>query len=205
MNGKPASKKEAKVFVVAPHSSFFDAFAFVAIGMPCGVSRIENAQIPLVGLIIKCLQPIFVTRENSRKKEAVINEIKKRVERTSPWPQLFVFPEGTTTNRKCLISFKPGAFIPGMPVQPVVIKYNNKFDSTTWTMESLSAYRAFFYTLCQFHNNMEVTVSGFLAFFSAAKFMAIFVVQFLPVIKPTNKERVDAKLFAENVRQVMAS
>jgi len=29
------------------------------------------------------------------------------------WPRLLVFPEGTCTNQKALISFKSGAFNPG--------------------------------------------------------------------------------------------
>ncbi len=68
------------------------------------------------------------------------------------------YAEGTCTNRECLISFKPGAFIPGIPVQPVVIQYKNKFDCMTWTWDSPSMMRLLFYTLCQFHNYMEITV-----------------------------------------------
>ncbi|KAK2560696.1 Lysophosphatidylcholine acyltransferase 2 [Acropora cervicornis] len=33
---------------------------------------------------------------------------------------------GTCTNRKCLITFKPGAFYTGCPVQPVAIRYPNR-------------------------------------------------------------------------------
>ena len=40
----------------------------------------------------------------------------------SGWPQLMIFPEGSTSNRKALMSFKPGAFVPGKPVQPVLIR-----------------------------------------------------------------------------------
>ena len=77
----------------------------------------------------------------------------------SGWPQTLVFPEGTTTNRTCLITFKPGAFIPGRPVQPVVVKYNNKTDTLTWTWQGHNTFKNLFYTLCQFNNYMEVTVS----------------------------------------------
>ena len=37
--------------------------------------------------------------------------------------KLLIFPEGTTTNGRLLITFKSGAFIPGVPVQPCVISY----------------------------------------------------------------------------------
>ena len=33
---------------------------------------------------------------------------------------------GTTTNRRMIISFKKGAFLPKLPVQPFLIKYNNR-------------------------------------------------------------------------------
>lgn len=50
-----------------------------------------------------------------------------------------IFPEGTCTNRSCLITFKCGAFYPGVPVQPVCIRYPNKLDTVTWTWEGPGA------------------------------------------------------------------
>ena len=38
------------------------------------------------------------------------------------WPQLMIFPEGSTSNRRALMTFAPGAFNPGKTVQPVVIR-----------------------------------------------------------------------------------
>lgn len=32
-------------------------------------------------------------------------------------------PQGTTSNGTCLLPFKTGAFLAGLPVQPVIIKY----------------------------------------------------------------------------------
>jgi hypothetical protein len=53
--------------------------------------------------------------------------------------QVLIFPEGTCTNRSCLITFKPGAFYPGVPIQPVCIRYPNKLDTVTWTWEGPGA------------------------------------------------------------------
>lgn len=53
--------------------------------------------------------------------------------------QVLIFPEGTCTNRSCLITFKHGAFYPGVPVQPVCIRYPNKLDTVTWTWEGPGA------------------------------------------------------------------
>lgn len=159
INGTPASRSETTIFVAAPHSSLFDIFVAILLNeIPCGVSKYENSQIPIVGRMLRAIQPILVTRENSNGKVAVIEEIKRRSDPTSNWPQILIFPEGTCTNRSCLIKFKQGAFIPGLPVQPILIKYKNKFDCVTWTWDCLSIQKIIYYTLCQFHTYMEVTV-----------------------------------------------
>lgn len=43
-----------------------------------------------------------------------------------------LFPEGTTTNNRYLLPFATGAFVAGVPVQPVVIKYHNGRVSPCW-------------------------------------------------------------------------
>lgn len=62
INGKRASRDEATILVVAPHTSLFDFFIGVEAELPCVVSRSENATVPLVGNILKAIQPILVTR-----------------------------------------------------------------------------------------------------------------------------------------------
>jgi hypothetical protein len=157
--GKRASKSEASIFVAAPHSSFFDTIVFFILGLPSSVSRAENANLPIIGRLVRALQPILVTRTDKSNKMQTINEIKKRAARDSEWPQVVLFPEGTTTNHSCLITFKPGAFIPGLPVQPVAVQYRNRLDTITWTWQGQNAYKACFLTLCQFNNKMSVSVS----------------------------------------------
>lgn len=183
-NGIRANRSDAAIFVAAPHSTFFDAFTFFILGLPTGVSRAENGKLPILGRIVKAVQPILVNRENSRNKLFTIDQIKKRAKTDSDWSQLLVFPEGTTTNATCLITFKPGAFIPGLPVQPVVVEYKNRLDTMTWTWMGPNAIKCTLLTLCQLNNKMEVT--------------------YLPVYNPNDEEKADAKLFAKNVRAKMA-
>ncbi|CAG9088786.1 unnamed protein product [Plutella xylostella] len=59
--------------------------------------------------------------------------------------KVLIFPEGTCTNRSCLITFKPGGFYPGVPVQPVTIRYPNSLDTVTWTWEGPGAVQCGFY------------------------------------------------------------
>ena len=46
--------------------------------------------------------------------------------------RLGIFPEGTTTNNKCLLPFKQGAFYGLSPVKPIVLKVTSKYISPTY-------------------------------------------------------------------------
>ncbi|XKL61161.1 hypothetical protein PGB90_008218 [Kerria lacca] len=48
--GKRATRNEAPILVMAPHSSFVDALAVVVMGVPAFVSGIENAKMPFLGM-----------------------------------------------------------------------------------------------------------------------------------------------------------
>ena len=77
---------------------------------------------------------------------------------------------GTVTNGKAIIKFKSGAFYPGVPVQPMLLRpravkdssspsgYRIKgMDTLTWTMyQNWSPLKCMWFTLCQFHSNFVV-------------------------------------------------
>ena len=67
-----------------------------------------------------------------------------------------MFPEATCTNQRAVISFKPGAFLPMRPVQPVVIRYPWKYFDPSWVYSGPSGTAIAMRMLCQFHNHMEV-------------------------------------------------
>ncbi|XP_056382287.1 lysophosphatidylcholine acyltransferase 2 isoform X2 [Hyla sarda] len=182
--GKPASCLEAPICVVAPHSSFFDGIAVIASGMPSTVSRVENVSVPIFGSILRALQPVVVSRVDPDSRRNTINEITKRATSGGEWPQVLIFPEGTCTNRSCLISFKPGAFLPLVPVQPIVLRYPNTLDTVTWTWQGYTVAKLLLMTVCQVCTNVEV--------------------EFLPVYVPSEDEKKDYFLYANNVRNVMA-
>ncbi|XP_032481560.1 lysophosphatidylcholine acyltransferase 1 isoform X3 [Phocoena sinus] len=134
--------------------------------------------------LIKYIRPVFVSRMDQDSRRKTVEVIKRRAQSSGKWPQIMIFPEGTCTNRTCLITFKPGAFIPGVPVQPVVLRYPNKLDTITWTWQGPGALKILWLTLCQFHNQVEI--------------------EFLPVYTPSEEEKQDPALYASNVRHVMA-
>jgi lysophosphatidylcholine acyltransferase/lyso-PAF acetyltransferase len=161
INGRREPRSKAPILVAAPHSSFLDSFVFPTLGFPTTVCRYENVTFPVLGRVLKAVQPILVKRENLYDKLDAVTQIATRTDLAQDWPQILIFPEGTTTNRTCLITFKPGAFTPAVPVQPVIFKYNNRFNTTIWTIHGLSGLQVIFYTLCQFNNKIEISVYYF--------------------------------------------
>ncbi|XP_012873687.1 PREDICTED: lysophosphatidylcholine acyltransferase 2B-like [Dipodomys ordii] len=185
VKGKKASRDEAPIFVTAPHSSFFDAIACVVLGLPSVVSASQNVQIPVAGKFLLSTQPVLVTREDPDSRKNTRNEILKRVTSREKWPQILIFPEGVCTNRSCLVTFKLGAFSPGVPVQPVLLRYPNTLDTVTWTWQGFTGLQACVLTLSQPFTRVEV--------------------EFMPVHVPSAEERRDPLLFANAVRVKMAN
>nr|XP_019600168.1 PREDICTED: lysophosphatidylcholine acyltransferase 1 isoform X1 [Rhinolophus sinicus] len=183
VKGRQALPTEAAILVLAPHSSYFDAIP-VTMSMSSIVMKAESRDIPIWGTLIKYIRPVFVSRSDQDSRRRTVEEIKRRAQSNGKWPQIMIFPEGTCTNRTCLITFKPGAFIPGVPVQPVVLRYPNQLDTITWTWQGPGALEILWLTLCQFHNQLEI--------------------EFLPVYSPSDEERKDPAVYANNVRRVMA-
>uniref|UniRef100_A0A3B4YCD9 Lysophosphatidylcholine acyltransferase 1 n=1 Tax=Seriola lalandi dorsalis TaxID=1841481 RepID=A0A3B4YCD9_SERLL len=176
VKGQRALPAEAPILTLAPHSSYFDAIP-VTMTMASIVMKAESKDIPLWGTLIKYIRPVFVSRSDQDSRKKTVEEIKRRAHSGGEWPQIMIFPEGTCTNRSCLITFKPGAFIPAVPVQPVVIRYPNKLDSITWTWQGPGAL---------INTNFLLTP------------------QFLPIYTPSEEEKKNPALFAINVRRVMA-
>ncbi len=70
--------------------------------------------------ILKMCEPVYVKRDEKSSRMKAADDIKER----ALVGHIMIFPEGTCTNRIALLQFKMGAFLPQLPVQPVVIKWN---------------------------------------------------------------------------------
>ena len=97
--GEKATLEEAPILVAAPHSTFFDGFAVFWSGLPFIVSRNENRQLPLIGKCVEFAQCLFVTREDPESRQKTVKQIIERTQANQGWPQLLIFPEGSTSNR----------------------------------------------------------------------------------------------------------
>ncbi|KAL6619409.1 hypothetical protein ACP70R_034548 [Stipagrostis hirtigluma subsp. patula] len=193
--------------IVSNHVSYVDILYNMSAFFPSFVAKRSVARLPLVGLISKCLGCIFVQRESKTSDfkgvsdaiagriwlvtlllealAALLGAVTERIQRAHQQknaPMMLLFPEGTTTNGDYLLPFKTGAFLAKAPVQPVILRYPYKRFNPAW--ESMSGVRHVFLLLCQFVNYLEVI--------------------HLPVYYPSEQEKDDPKLYANNVRKLMA-
>jgi len=83
-----------------------------------------------------------------------------------------------------LIDFKAGAFSPGLPVQPVIIKYKYKHFNPSYIATGPPIGPLIFRLLCQFSNRVQI--------------------QYLDVYYPSSGEKANAELFANNVKRIMS-
>lgn len=172
--------------IISNHVSHLDILYHMSKSFPSFVAKRSVGKLPLVGLISKCLGCVYVQRESkssdTKGVSAVVNERIQEAHQNKSAPMMMLFPEGTTTNGDYILPFKTGAFLAKAPVHPVILKYPYERFSPAW--DSISGVRHVILLLCQFVNNMTVTR--------------------LPVYYPSQEEKDDPKLYAENVRKVMA-
>lgn len=185
--GKQATRQEAPILVGAPHSSFLEAVIMIMCGAS-PVSRMESRDAIIISSCQLFSQTIFVDRRTPETRQKAKEDIKTRsLSPDQELPQLFLCPEGTNTNRRVLIQFKVGAFISGVPVQPIAIRYpgHDRIDAVTWTFKQSHTY---LYSIwCLFStpvNHLEV--------------------EFLPVYHPNEEEKQNPELYAKNVQLIMA-
>jgi len=129
-----------------------------------------------------------VDRKDPDSRKSVAAEIDRRA-RDDRWMQVFLFPEGTCTNGKNVITFKAGAFAPRVPVQPVAVHFPAAPGTIYpgWVGAGPGLGEIILRLLCRLHNRMQVT--------------------WLPPVAPLAGELEPAtpKLFAKRVQGIVAS
>ncbi|KAF3517159.1 hypothetical protein DY000_02064340 [Brassica cretica] len=173
--------------IVSNHVSYLDILYHMSASFPSFVAKRSVGKLPLVGLISKCLGCVYVQREakspDFKGVSGTVNERVREAHKNKSAPTIMLFPEGTTTNGDYLLTFKTGAFLAGTPVLPVILKYPYERFSAAW--DTISGARHVLFLLCQFVNHLEVIR--------------------LPVYYPSQEEKDNPKLYAINVRKLMAS
>ncbi|KAK8512493.1 hypothetical protein V6N12_075071 [Hibiscus sabdariffa] len=184
---KQSEEQERPGAIVSNHLSYLDILYHMSSSFPSFVAKRSVSKLPLIGLIGKCLGCVYVQRESkSSDFKGVAGIVTDRVHNAHQnelAPMIMLFPEGTTTNGDFLLPFKTGAFLAGAPVVPVILRYPYQRFSPAW--DSISGVRHVVFLLCQFVNHLEVT--------------------WLPVYHPSQQEKDNPKLYANNVRKLMAA
>lgn len=180
--------------IVSNHVSMIDIPLLMYLTGCSFVSKSSVQNIPFLSTDAKFFRTIFLDRHSPTSREKTKSEISRRALSSDEdlIPPLVIFAESTTTNGKCIIPFKLGAFYDAMPVQPVVIKYHYKHFSPAYTgTES---------------KNGEVVKTN--KFFYLWRLMAQFShsveVRFLPVYEPSKIEKASPAIYAKNVQEYMA-
>lgn len=131
-DGSPAAPPAS--IVLSNHTGYIEILYTAACYGCCFVAKSVLANQPIFGRIMKCGQCIFVDRESGTSHAGA--QIIERAKHADSWPMLALYPEGTTTNGRQLISFHTGAFIAGAPVIPLVIKYQSWMFDPSFTCTS---------------------------------------------------------------------
>lgn len=175
--------------VVASHASWADILLHMSRSFPAFVARDSTANLPLVGIISQCMRCVFVDRNRKDRTTGGVSEaVRQRMQQTAEGLEhsarpLLLFPEGTTTNGKCLLNFKTGAFLAGVPVRPVFFRYQTPPGGVQPTWDMIPAPKHIFYMLCMPYH--------------------VVTCYELPVYVPNEDEKADPHLYANNVRNEM--
>ncbi|KAK9833484.1 hypothetical protein WJX84_005452, partial [Apatococcus fuscideae] len=170
--------------IISNHVGWADILVHMALYYPSFVAKSGLRTVPLIGAICESMQCLFVERGRvegpaqgiaGRLKSRMLLAASGQAPDTRP---VLIFAEGTTTNGDYMLDFRSGAFLAGMPVQPVILKYRRDRLSHSW--ETIGAARHIFLTLCQPLSSVTALE--------------------LPVYIPSEAERKDARLYASNVR-----
>jgi len=178
--------------VAAPHSGTFDWSLIVsrATRLFSPIIKSEAYEGPL-NRLVRTTMPVSVERTS---RESRSNAVKDQTLRLTEgwkkgWFPVICFPEGTNGNRKQLLKFKAGPFIAGQPLVPVLMSYPqdeqvDDNDLATWPHFGRSVVMTIFLGMCRLQTKIVYT--------------------FLDTYHPTEEEKQNPSLYAENVRQVMS-
>ncbi|MBW7921953.1 MAG: 1-acyl-sn-glycerol-3-phosphate acyltransferase [Rubellimicrobium sp.] len=112
--------------LVANHSSWLDIFALNAGQTLVFVSKAEVARWPGIGWLARATGTVFIRRD-AREAGAQVAVLRAR---SGQGERLVLFPEGTSSDGRRVLPFKPALFaafagdaVPGLVVQPVTIRW----------------------------------------------------------------------------------
>lgn len=169
---------DAKLFVPT-HTSLFESLVLLAqLGHFRPVTAEFTKSIPIFNKFVHCLDPLYVVRGKGAK-GGLVEQLSQSLHEGKY--RHVVFPEGTYSNGKHVLQFKSGAFVPGHPVAPIAFTFPE--------------YTPFW--------NREESTFGVQIYRILGRLYTPITIHFLPLYTPSEEERNNPKLFAENVRALI--
>ncbi|MBT6175652.1 MAG: hypothetical protein HOI23_00295 [Deltaproteobacteria bacterium] len=165
----------------ASHASLLDVFYYAYRWLPSFVAKRDIREMPFIGWFAQVLNSVFVDRHADAKTKAAYKSKIEAIAENPKAPPVLIFPEGTCTNGKSLITFKRGAFEPGVDLLPVCMQYRSEMNPACVGRNSEVLF--LLRVMMQWSNKLHV--------------------QILPVHKPTEEEKQDSILFAEHIQDLM--
>lgn len=144
--GKPLRHE---VFYVSNHLSWLDILVIGGLTGTTFVSQDGVASWPIIGRLAKMNRTIFVSRSD---KLAVAEQIANLRDAIAEHQAVTIFPEGTTTDGRSLLPFKPSLFATVVPppkkllIQPVLLDFDHAGKDLAWIGEETApenAWRVF--------------------------------------------------------------
>lgn len=144
--------------VVCNHTSWLDMFFFLMFNVSF-LSKSAISTIPFIGTFAVARQCVFLDRECSENRNLVLEKIKTRANRVKSHNDispLLIFPEGTVTNGRTLMSFKKGAFATGDRIKIYVLKYNTGPLEYVWSIGNVNSLYSMFFGMSQLFNTIDL-------------------------------------------------
>ena len=169
----------AKLFV-STHTCLFESLVLLAnLGHFRPMAAEFTKRIPIFNKFTHSLDPLYVSRGKGAKNGGLVEQLKQSLDEDVY--RHVIFPEGTYSNGKHVLQFKSGAFVPGHPVTPIAFTFPE--------------YTPFW--------NREESTFGVQIYRILGRLYTPVTIHFLPLYTPSEEERQNPKLFAENVRVLL--
>ncbi|MBU6207862.1 MAG: 1-acyl-sn-glycerol-3-phosphate acyltransferase [Alphaproteobacteria bacterium] len=133
------------VFYVANHIGWIDITILAGATGCAFVAQDKIAQWPLIGWLARRNFTVFVSRTDRLGVGGQIETLRAAITERTP---IAIFPEGTTTNGRSLIPFKPSLFAVMVPppkpmlVQPIALHFDDVASDLAWIREETAQQNA---------------------------------------------------------------